>query len=160
VNYNAPGQLVIAGAAAAVQRAIAACKARGREARAAAAGQRAVPQFSLMRAPPKRMRGRLESLALTRPSIRFVSSVDAREYDDPAAIRELLVRQLASPVRWTTTVKALADGGVTRLVECGPGKVLTGLNRRIDKRPGLEALALEDTATLEAALAAVAGAAT
>jgi [acyl-carrier-protein] S-malonyltransferase len=158
VNYNAPSQVVIAGAAAAVQRAIEAAKARG--------AKRALPlpvsapfHSSLMLPAAERMRARLEALQLERPRIRFVSSVDAREYDEPAAIRDLLVRQLASPVRWTTTVKALADGGVTRLVECGPGKVLTGLNRRIDKRPGLECVAIEDAATLEAALAAVAGAA-
>ena len=112
-----------------------------------------------MRPAAERMQGRLESLALRRPSIRFVSSVDAREYADPEAIRELLMRQLASAVRWTTTVRALADGGVTRLVECGPGKVLTGLNRRIDKRPGLESLAIDDAATLDAALASLVGAA-
>lgn len=157
VNYNAPSQVVIAGAAAAVQRAMAAAKARG--------AKRALPlpvsapfHSSLMRPAAERMRVRLEALTLKRPILRFVSSVDARDYDDPDAIRDLLVRQLASPVRWTTTVKALADGGVTRLVECGPGKVLTGLNRRIDKRPGLECLAIEDAASLEAALAAVAGA--
>jgi len=158
VNYNAPSQVVIAGAAAAVQRAIVAAKARG--------AKRALPlpvsapfHSSLMRPAAERMQGRLESLALRRPSIRFVSSVDAREYADPEAIRELLMRQLASAVRWTTTVRALADGGVTRLVECGPGKVLTGLNRRIDKRPGLESLAIDDAATLDAALASLVGAA-
>ena len=159
VNFNAPSQVVIAGSAAAVQRAIVAAKARG--------AKRALPlpvsapfHSSLMRPAAERMRGRLEALTLKRPTIRFISSVDARDYDDPGAIRDLLVRQLASPVRWTATVKALADGGVTRLVECGPGKVLTGLNRRIDKRPGLECVAIEDGGSLDAALAAVAGAGT
>lgn len=153
VNYNAPSQVVIAGAAAAVERAIAAAKARG--------AKRALPlpvsapfHSSLMRPAAERLREKLSTLRLRRPAIRFVSSVDARDYADPEAIRDLLYRQLASPVRWTTTIRVLADGGVIRFVECGPGKVLTGLNRRIDKRPGLECLAIEDVPTLEAALAA------
>jgi [acyl-carrier-protein] S-malonyltransferase len=156
VNYNAPSQVVIAGASAAVERAITAAKARG--------AKRALPlpvsapfHSSLMRPAAERLREKLATMALRRPVLRFVSSVDARDYADPEAIRDLLYRQLASPVRWTTTVRTLADGGVTRLVECGPGKVLTGLNRRIDKRPGLECLAIEDSASLDAALAAVAG---
>ena len=157
VNYNAPSQVVIAGALAAVERAIAAAKARG--------AKRALPlpvsapfHSSLMRPAAERLREKLAGIALRRPAFRFVSSVDARDYDDPERIRDLLYRQLASPVRWTTTVRTLADGGATRLVECGPGKVLTGLNRRIDKRPGLECVALEDLASLDAALASVAAA--
>ena len=157
VNYNAPSQVVIAGAAAAVERAIAAAKARG--------AKRALPlpvsapfHSSLMRPAAERLRERLAGVTLRRPQVRFVSSVDARDYDDPELIRDLLYRQLASPVRWTTTVRTLADGGVTRFVECGPGKVLTGLNRRIDKRPGLECLAIEDAASLDAALVNLAAA--
>ena len=73
---------------------------------------------------------------------------------DPDDIRQLLVRQLASPVRWQDTVRALAANGHAQLIECGPGKVLTGLNRRIEKRPDLACLALEDRATFDAALAA------
>ncbi|MCP5327907.1 MAG: ACP S-malonyltransferase [Sinobacteraceae bacterium] len=156
VNYNAPSQVVIAGATAAVERAGAAAKARG--------AKRALPlpvsapfHSSLMRPAAERLRERLASVRLQRPTIRFVSSVDGRDYADPETIRELLYRQLASAVRWTTTIRALADGGVTRFVECGPGKVLTGLNRRIDKRPGLECLAVDDPATLDAALAALSG---
>lgn len=157
VNYNAPSQVVIAGAAAAVERAIVAAKARG--------AKRALPlpvsapfHSSLMRPAAERLREKLASLALRAPTIRFVSSVDARDYADPESIRDLLYRQLASPVRWTTMVRTLADGGVTRFVECGPGKVLTGLNRRIDKRPGLECLALEDAASIDAVLANLQGA--
>lgn len=156
VNYNAPSQVVIAGAAAAVQRAIVAAKARGAK-RALALPVSAPFHSSLMLPAAQRMQVRLESLALRAPRIRFISSVDALEYSDPESIRALLIRQLASPVRWTSTVRALADSGVTRLVECGPGKVLTGLNRRIDKRPGLEFFALEDEASINAALAAVSG---
>ncbi|MBM4232191.1 MAG: ACP S-malonyltransferase [Gammaproteobacteria bacterium] len=85
-----------------------------------------------------------------------MSSVDAREYRDPAAIGDLLYRQLASPVHWVATVQALVGLGVTRLIECGPGKVLSGLNRRIDKSPELACFALEDSASLDKALAAVA----
>jgi [acyl-carrier-protein] S-malonyltransferase len=90
------------------------------------------------------------------PEIRFLSSVDATEYSDPAAIADLLYRQLASPVRWVATVQALVGLGVNRLVECGPGKVLTGLNRRIDKSPSLTCLALEDVASFDNALSQVA----
>jgi [acyl-carrier-protein] S-malonyltransferase len=153
VNYNAPSQVVIAGATAAVERAIAAAKARG--------AKRGLPlpvsapfHSSLMQPAAERLRERLAGVTLRRPEIRFVSSVDARDYSEPESIRDLLYRQLASPVRWTTTIRALADGGVTRFIECGPGKVLTGLNRLIAKRPGLECLALEDAASIDAALAA------
>ena len=82
-----------------------------------------------------------------------MSSVDAREYRDPEAIRDLLYRQLASPVRWVHTVQALLAAGVDRFVECGPGKVLAGLGRRIDKNPAVSHVALEDSAALAAALA-------
>jgi [acyl-carrier-protein] S-malonyltransferase len=80
-----------------------------------------------------------------------MSSVESAEYADPATIGPLMVRQLASPVRWVATVRALLAAGVDTFVECGPGKVLTGLNRRIEKRPDVACLALEDVASLESA---------
>jgi [acyl-carrier-protein] S-malonyltransferase len=83
-----------------------------------------------------------------------VSAVDAGAHTEPAEIRDLLVRQLSSPVRWSDTVRALIASGVEEIIECGPGRVLTGLNRRIERRAGLEFLALEDPASLEAALTA------
>jgi [acyl-carrier-protein] S-malonyltransferase len=110
---------------------------------------------SLMRPAAEKLRERLRSVSVSAPSIRFMSSVDASEYSDPTAIVDLLYRQLASPVRWVATIQGLVGLGVDRLVECGPGKVLTGLNRRIDKSPSLSCLALEDVASLDSALAPV-----
>jgi [acyl-carrier-protein] S-malonyltransferase len=151
-NYNAPGQIVIAGDAAAVERAIALLKQRGAK-RAVALSVSAPFHCSLMQPAALRFGPHLSGVPFAVPAIRFVSSVDAAEHAQPDAIRELLVRQLASPVRWTATVAALAGLGASRFVECGPGKVLTGLNRRIDKREGVACLALEDPASLDAALA-------
>jgi [acyl-carrier-protein] S-malonyltransferase len=108
-----------------------------------------------MREPAARLGERLAGVTLQAPRIRYVSAVDGLGYAEPEAIRALLVRQLASPVRWSQTVLALTAAGVTRLVECGPGKVLTGLNRRIERRPDIQCLALEDEAGFAAALAAV-----
>lgn len=154
VNYNAPAQVVIAGHAAALQRAIEAAKARG--------AKRGLPlpisvpcHSSLMRAGSERLAGRLLALPLRAPDIRFMSSMDAVEFSEPGAIGPLMVRQLASPVRWVATVRALVASGVDTFVECGPGKVLTGLGRRIEKRPEIACLALDDRASLAAALAAL-----
>jgi [acyl-carrier-protein] S-malonyltransferase len=152
VNFNAPGQVVIAGHRAALARAIEGAKARG--------AKRAVPlpisvpcHSSLMRPAAERLQERLANSPLAAPRCRFLSSVDAQEYRDPEAIRDLLYRQLASPVRWVATVQALVGLGVTHFVECGPGKVLAGLHRRIDRTPGVEAVTLEEPASLQAALA-------
>lgn len=152
-NFNSPGQVVIAGESVAVERAIVAAKARG--AKRAVMLPVSVPSHStLMRGAAERLRGRLSAVSLKTPRIRYVSAVDAAAHAEPADIRDLLVRQLSSPVRWTDTVRALIDSGVEEIIECGPGRVLTGLNRRIERRAGLEFLALEDPASLDAALAA------
>jgi [acyl-carrier-protein] S-malonyltransferase len=152
-NFNSPGQVVIAGETAAVERAIAAAKARG--AKRAVALPVSVPSHSsLMRGAAERLRGRLSAVALQPPRIRYLSAVDAAVHSEPAEIRDLLVRQLSSPVRWTETVRALIETGVEEIIECGPGRVLTGLNRRIERRAGLEFIALEDSAALAAALEA------
>ena len=152
-NYNSPGQVVIAGEAAAVQRAIEAAKARG--AKRAVLLPVSVPSHSsLMQAAAKRLAERLKTLPVARPAIRYLSAVDAHAHEDPDEIRALLVRQLSSPVRWSQTLTALS-AGVAQVIECGPGKVLTGLNKRIEKREGLSFLALEDPASIDAALAAV-----
>lgn len=155
VNFNGPGQVVVAGHRSALARLVDTAKARG--------AKRALPlpisvpcHSSLMRPAAEQLRERLKSLSLGAPRLRFLSSVDAQEYTDPAAIGDLLYRQLASPVRWVATVEELVRRGVDRLVECGPGKVLTGLNRRIDKSPTLTCLALEDVASIDAALGAAA----
>jgi [acyl-carrier-protein] S-malonyltransferase len=151
VNYNSPGQVVIAGHASAVERAIAAARARG--AKRAVTLPVSVPSHSsLMQEAAQRLRERLRDLQVRRPEVRYVSAVDAAEHAEPAEIAEILVRQLASPVRWAATVAALTQRGATRLVECGPGKVLTALNRRIDRRPEIQCLALEDAASLSAAV--------
>ena len=155
-NFNSPGQVVIAGETAAVQRAIEAAKARG--AKRAVALPVSVPSHSrLMRAAGERLAERLRASALRAPTIRFVSAVDARAHAEPEDIRALLVRQLSSPVRWAETLRALAAPEVAQIIECGPGKVLTGLNRRIERRADLSFLALDDPASVTAALAAVRG---
>jgi [acyl-carrier-protein] S-malonyltransferase len=155
-NFNAPGQIVIAGHTAAVQRAIEGAKARG--AKRAVLLPVSVPSHtSLMRGAADRLAGKLRSVEIRKPQIPYISAVDALPHTEPADIHELLVKQLSSPVRWVDTARAVAATGIAQLVECGPGKVLTGLNRRIEKRPGLELLALEDPASVEAALAAVKG---
>jgi [acyl-carrier-protein] S-malonyltransferase len=156
VNFNAPGQVVIAGHSEAVQRAIEAAKARGAK-RAVMLALSVPSHTSLMRGAGERLAQRLQGVEIRAPRLRYISAVDAAPHESPADIRQLLVRQLSSPVRWTDTVKVLAGASIAQIIECGPGKVLTGLNRRIEKRPGLEYLALEDGATLAAALAAVQG---
>ncbi len=156
-NFNAPGQIVIAGHTAAVQRAIEVAKARG--AKRAVLLPVSVPvHSSLMRGAADRLANRLRTIELRKPRIHYISAVDAAAHEDPADLHELLVRQLPSPVRWSDTVRALAATGISQLIECGPGKVLTGLNRRIEKRPGLEFLALEDAASIASARAATQGA--
>jgi [acyl-carrier-protein] S-malonyltransferase len=155
VNFNAPGQVVIAGTRSAVERAIEACKAAG--AKRAMALPLSVPSHcSLMGPAADRLEARLLDVSLEQPVIRYVSAVDAAVHSQPDDIRQLLVRQLVSPVRWQDTVRALAANGHAQLIECGPGKVLSGLNRRIAKRPDLACLALEDRATLAAALGSTA----
>jgi [acyl-carrier-protein] S-malonyltransferase len=153
VNFNSPGQVVIAGHASAVERAMAACKARG--AKRAVLLPMSVPAHSpLMQPAGERFAVHLATLAMRDPSIGFCSPVDGARHDSAAAIRSLMQRQLASPVRWSQLVQGLVAGGTQRFVECGPGKVLAGLVRRIDKRPEVQTAALEDVASLTAALAA------
>ena len=155
-NFNSPGQVVIAGEKAAVQRAIEAARARG--AKRAVALPVSVPSHtSLMRGAAERLRERLRSLEVRVPRIRYISAVDASEHEQPDEIRELLVRQLWNPVRWSDTLRAVGAGAIAQVIECGPGRVLTGLNRRIERRANLDFLALEDPASMEAALTATRG---
>lgn len=151
VNYNAPGQIVIAGQASAVERAIAAAKARGAK-RAVLLPVSVPAHSSLMQGAAAQLRERLAGLVLVAPRIEYVSAVDAQVHNEPGEMRALLERQLASPVRWSATVLALTARGANLLVECGPGKVLTSLNRRIERRPEISCLAIEDQASLLAAL--------
>src|SRR6185312_15004390 len=150
VNFNSPGQVVIAGEREPVEQAMEAAKSRGAK-RAVALPVSVPAHSSLMQAAAQRLGERLASVALRAPRIRFVSAVDAAAHEDPADLRQLLVRQLSSPVRWSDTVRALAASGIGSLIECGPGKVLTALNRRIER--GLGAMALADAESLQTALA-------
>ena len=158
VNFNCPSQVVIAGDAAAVRRAIDAAKARG--AKRAVMLPVSVPSHSsLMRGAGERLRGKLATLTVRAPAIPYVSAVDAHAHAQPEDIRDVLVRQISSPVRWTNTLRALIGSGVAQVIECGPGKVLTGLNRRIERRPDVGFLALEDPASIDTALGATGAAA-
>jgi [acyl-carrier-protein] S-malonyltransferase len=153
VNYNSPAQVVIAGHAAAVARAMAAATARG--AKRAVLLPISVPAHSsLMRPAAERLRARFAEVAVAAvPAEVVVQGVDGRRLVTADEVRDGLVTQLHTPVRWSATVRALIAAGATRLVECGPGKVLTSLNRRIDKNKDLEMLALEDPQSLDQALA-------
>ncbi len=153
VNFNGPGQVVIAGERQAVERAVEAAKRLG--AKRAVLLPVSVPAHSrLMAEAAGRFRARLASTVFSVPRMAYVSAVDARPHSDPADLRSLLGRQLASPVRWQDTVRALIARHIHLLLECGPGKVLTGLNRRIERRADVQCLAIEDAPSLDAALAA------
>lgn len=153
VNFNSPGQVVIAGHAGAVARAIEAAKARG--ARRAVALPVSVPSHSrLMKVAAGKLAARLAQVEVRMPNVPAVYTVDVKTHASPDGIRRALEEQLFKPVRWSDTVRAMLASGVTTLVECGPGKVLTSLNRRIERRPDLAMLAVDDPPTLAAALAA------
>jgi [acyl-carrier-protein] S-malonyltransferase len=154
VNFNAPGQVVIAGHAAAVARAIEIATAKG--ARRALALPISVPAHSsLMQPAAEQLRIRLESTAFTPAPGVAVYGVDIKTHAGAEGIRAGLVKQLYTPVYWAATVRTMIAAGATQILECGPGKVLTGLNRRVDKNRDLKMIALEDPLGLEDALAAV-----
>jgi [acyl-carrier-protein] S-malonyltransferase len=156
VNFNSPGQVVIAGEKAAVLRAIEIAKARG--AKRAIELPVSVPSHSsLMRAAGQRLGERLAATEIRTPRIRYLSAVDAREHESPDDIRALLVRQLSSPVRWTATVAALSAGGAQRIVECGPGGVLAGLVKRIERGRDTQVFALDNPESFTAASTAATG---
>ncbi|BCO30714.1 malonyl CoA-acyl carrier protein transacylase [Thiohalobacter sp. COW1] len=149
VNFNAPGQVVIAGGAAAVERAVTQAKAAG--ARRAVPLPVSVPSHcSLMQPAAEALSAELARTDLRPPSIDVIHNVDVHAHSDVNEIRELLARQLHNPVRWVETVLHMQAEGVTRLIECGPGKVLAGLNKRIAKE--MTALPVYDPTSLEAAL--------
>ncbi|HEV7612560.1 MAG TPA: ACP S-malonyltransferase [Steroidobacteraceae bacterium] len=152
VNFNAPGQVVIAGEAAAVARAIAIATSKG--ARRALALPISVPAHSsLMQPAADQLRVRLESTAFAPPAGVAVYGVDVKTHTNADAIRAALVKQLYTPVYWAATVRTMIAAGATQIVECGPGKVLTGLNRRVDKNRDLKMIALEEPAAFDDALA-------
>jgi len=151
VNFNAPAQVVIAGHKAAVERACEAAKAKG--------AKRALPlpvsapfHSSLLKPASDRLRDYLANVDFSVPQIQLLNNVDVAIVEDPAAIRDALVRQAASPVRWVESVQKMAGLGITQLIECGPGKVLTGLAKRIDGT--LTADAIVDQASMDALLEA------
>ncbi|XES85779.1 ACP S-malonyltransferase [Franconibacter pulveris] len=150
VNFNSPGQVVIAGQKEAVERASAACKAAG--------AKRALPlpvsvpsHCALMKPAAEKLAAELEKMTFNAPQIPVVNNVDVKCETVPEAIRDALIRQLYSPVQWTKSVEFMASQGVTQLYEVGPGKVLTGLTKRIVDT--LTAAAINEPASLSAALA-------
>lgn len=151
VNFNSPEQTVIAGHAAAVQRAADAAKAKGAK-RAVMLPVSAPFHCSLMKPAAERLRQRLADLSLSAPRIPVVNNADVACLSDPQMIKDALVRQAASPVRWVETMQAMSNQGVSRVYECGPGKVLAGLVKRC--ADGLVGGAMADLAGIEAALAA------
>ncbi|OSI17007.1 ACP S-malonyltransferase [Neisseria dumasiana] len=147
VNFNSPGQVVIAGSAAAVERAMNLAKEKG--------AKRALPlpvsvpsHCSLMKPAAEKLAEALKNIDIKPPQIRVIHNADVASYDDPDKIKDALVRQLYSPVRWTETVNTLVAEGITQSAECGPGKVLAGLAKRINKEAVCSALT--DAAQVEA----------
>ena len=131
VNFNAPGQVVIAGASDAVTKACELLKAAG--------AKRALPlpvsapfHSSLLQPASEKLKGYLANIEFKVPTISVINNVDVQILNDPSAIKDALVRQAAKPVRWQETIQAMAAQGVTQVVECGPGKVLAGLTKRIN----------------------------
>jgi [acyl-carrier-protein] S-malonyltransferase len=153
VNYNSPGQVVIAGDRAAVERGMELAKAKG--AKRALMLPMSVPSHcSLLRGAADKLRSYVEGVTLQSPDIAVIHNADVRSYSDAASIKDALVRQLYSPVRWVETVQYFGQQGISHNVECGPGKVLAGLNKRIDASQ--QAMALNDGEALKSALAALA----
>ena len=131
VNFNAPGQVVIAGASDAVSKACELLKAAG--------AKRALPlpvsapfHSSLLQPASEKLKGYLANVEFNSPTIAVINNVDVEILNDPASIKDALVRQAAKPVRWQETIQAMATQGITQVVECGPGKVLAGLTKRIN----------------------------
>jgi [acyl-carrier-protein] S-malonyltransferase len=153
VNFNSPGQVVIAGHSGAVDRAGAALKAAG--------AKRVMPlpvsapfHTELMKPAGEKLAAAIADIAISSPAIPVVHNVHARTEQDPEAIRALLVEQIYSPVQWTRSMQTIIESGATAVVECGPGKVLSGLARRIDK--SLRSFSLEEPDSQVEALQALA----
>lgn len=146
VNFNSPGQVVIAGHKAAVERGMVLAKEKG--------AKRALPlpvsvpsHCALMRPAAEQLAAALADVAIQAPQIPVLHNADVMTYSNPDQIRDALARQLYSPVRWVETVQAMANDGVTLAAECGPGKVLAGLTKRIDDRVAATALVSMDAIT-------------
>ncbi len=152
VNFNAPSQVVIAGHKSAVERGAAVAKARGAK-RARMLPVSAPFHSSLLRPAADRLRERMQGITFSATTIRVINNVDVAIACDPAQIKDALARQACNPVRWVETVRAFAAQGVTHVVECGPGKVLSGLTRRIEN--SLQGFAVTDPASLRQAMEAL-----
>jgi [acyl-carrier-protein] S-malonyltransferase len=152
VNFNAPGQVVIAGASDAVTKACELLKAAG--------AKRALPlpvsapfHSSLLQPASEKLKTYLVNIEFNEPTIPVINNVDVQILNDPVAIKDALVRQAAKPVRWQETIQAMAQQGITQVVECGPGKVLAGLTKRINDQ--VSGVPVFDEASLNEALASV-----
>lgn len=149
VNFNSPGQVVIAGSREAVERAIGLAKEAG--------AKRALPlpvsvpsHCELMKPAAEKLAARLQEIAVSAPAIPVLHNFDVQPHADADSIRNALTMQLSSPVRWVETIQAISAQGIDRLIECGPGKVLAGLNKRIDRN--MTATAVVDPDSLKLAL--------
>lgn len=149
VNFNSPGQVVIAGNKEAVERAGVLCKEAGAK-RALPLAVSVPSHCALMKPAADKLAIALQEIEFKQPEIQVVNNVDVKAQTDVNAIRDALVRQLYNPVRWTETVEFIAEKGITQLLEIGPGKVLTGLTKRISKE--MNVAAVNDIASLNAAL--------
>ncbi len=152
VNFNAPNQVVIAGHKAAVERGAEAAKARGAK-RAIMLPVSAPFHSSLLKPAADRLQERMQSVTFRVPQIAIINNVDVAMVNDPAQIKDALARQACNPVRWVETVRAFAAQGVTHVVECGPGKVLAGLTKRIEG--SLQGYAVTDPASLQQTMEAL-----
>ena len=152
VNFNAPSQVVIAGHSGAVERACEIAKRLGAK-RAVALTVSAPFHSSLLQPASDRLRERLAQAALKKPRIDLINNVDVAIESEPLRIADALARQAASPVRWADTIRRMSELGVTHVVECGPGRVLSGLTKRI--APSLDSLVVNDTATVASTLVAL-----
>jgi [acyl-carrier-protein] S-malonyltransferase len=154
VNFNSPGQVVIAGNTRAVERAVENAKQAG--AKRAVLLPVSVPSHcQLMEPAAHYLAERLQKVELKMPSIDVINNVDVRVESDADAIKDALVRQLCNPVQWVKTIHKMSADGIDTLVECGPGKVLVGLNKRIEKK--MTTFAIYSSDTIEQALAAITG---
>lgn len=148
-NFNSPGQVVIAGHKNAILQGIEMAKSKG--AKRAIMLPMSIPSHCLlMQSAAERMRQQLQNITLHPPKIKILHNADVNSHTGIVSIKEILVQQLVSPVRWVDTIRAFATVGVTHVIECGPGKVLAGLNKRIDQN--LQQLSLADSEAIRQAV--------
>lgn len=152
VNFNAPSQVVIAGHKAAVERGAEAARAKGAK-RAVMLPVSAPFHSSLLKPAAERLAERMQQVAFSAPRIPVVNNVDVAVVDDPERVKDALARQACNPVRWVEVIRHMSGAGVTHVAECGPGKVLAGLSKRIDA--ALQGFAITDPQSLQQAMQAV-----